>query len=92
MAAFETNKKSAAEDQTIGKGYSYPILQSLASYGAWQSRSKTGSACSIKSRIVTYSIVGYLIMRFRRVSLSRVLLRLKVRKYAGLSTPSNLHF
>lgn len=29
---------------------------------------------------------------FRRVSLSRVLLRLKVRKYAGLSTPSNLHF
>ena len=30
MAAFETNKKSAAEDRTIGKGNNYPMVDAIS--------------------------------------------------------------
>ncbi|MCR5033870.1 MAG: hypothetical protein K6B42_00435, partial [Clostridia bacterium] len=46
----EAEEKAPSKSDRI-KGYGNPV-SNPASYGAWQSRSVTGSACSIKSRFV----------------------------------------
>ena len=48
----EAEEKAPSKSDRI-KGYGNPV-SNPASYGAWQSRSVTGSACSIKSRIVLF--------------------------------------
>ena len=48
----EAEEKAPSKSDQI-KGYASPV-SNPASYGAWQSRSVTGSACSIKSRIVLF--------------------------------------